>query len=104
MIDKPKKRQVKKEVTQTSVPASVEIEMSQEPDTHPDPIIRWTNRRRLAYMAFSAMCITMGILLFYTDIATIKAIAPIVGTFFLVMGGIIGAYVGFATLDGKIKK
>ena len=72
-------------------------------DMHPNPIIRWTHRRRLAYMAFSAMCFVMAILLFCIDIPTIVAIAPIVGTFFFVMGAIIGAYVGFATLEGKIK-
>lgn len=80
---------------------SVTVEI--DDDLHPNPVIRWTNRRRLAYMAFSAMCLVMGVLLFYTDIATITAIAPIVGTFFLVMGGIIGAYVGFTTLEGKWK-
>jgi hypothetical protein len=58
---------------------------------------RWKNRRRMAWMAFWAG-VLFPLLLWLTDSDQIGAVA---GPFFLFVGSVVGAYIGFATLDDK---
>ena len=68
---------------------------------------RWQNRRRIAYISLWSM---IGVVVFPLTIATLggvevasilKEYTSIISTFIVTSGGIIGAYVGFSTLDKK---
>jgi len=62
---------------------------------------RWTHRRRMAYIAiFSILAVTYACL-FKIEAKKLDALEVIVTWFYVTMGSIIGAYVGFATLDDK---
>jgi len=55
---------------------------------------RWKNRRRMAWLAFIA-----GIV--FPLIASESVVVGIAQAFYLFVGTIIGAYIGFSTVDDK---
>ena len=55
---------------------------------------RWKNRRRMAWLA------TLAALLF-PILMLVKDLSAIAGAFYLFCGSIVGAYIGFATVDDK---
>jgi len=65
-------------------------------EQHPNPVMRWKNRRRMAW------CATIGGLSFpliglaVDDASFLGQIAP---SFYFFTGAIVGAYIGFATID-----
>ncbi len=72
----------------------------QEMPDHPDPELRWRNRRRMAWVCLCAACLYPGLLLI-TDSAELGNIA---WPFYTFAGAVVGAYVGFSTLDDKWRK
>lgn len=67
---------------------------------NPNPSVRWTNRRRMAWVSLAAGLL-YPIVASITDCEILKDIA---GPFYLFVGIAVGAYVGFATLDDKWRK
>jgi len=64
---------------------------------------RWKNRRRMAWLCLIAIFIVMAIAMFKIPNDRLALLSELIGWFFTVMASIIGAYVGFSTLD-DIKK
>jgi hypothetical protein len=79
-------------------------------EVHPDPSIRWGNRRRMAYIsiiALIAMLIwTMGVgtyaIVVGKSLAEVTHIITILSTLAVGFVSIVGAYVGFATWGDKV--
>ena len=67
-------------------------------EPHPDPNKRWNNRRRMAWIALWGI-IGFGAAALVNDITTPQA--DIMAAVIYTLGAIIGAYVGFVTLDDK---
>lgn len=65
---------------------------------------RWKHRRRMAYMAILSVMAVTYFLMFNIPHEKIKVLENIITWFYITMGSIIGAYLGFATLDDKWKK
>lgn len=65
---------------------------------------RWKHRRRMAYIALVSTLIVTYLCLFKVDKDRLDNLEVIVTWFYATMGAIIGAYVGFATLDDKWRK
>jgi len=64
---------------------------------------RWKHRRRMAYIAlFSVLFVTYACL-FNIPADRLSVLKDIVTWFYITMTSIIGAYLGFATLDDKWK-
>lgn len=63
----------------------------------PNPIDRWRNRRRMAWLALVGG-LSYPLLLLATESPQLGAIAP---HFYLFTGAVVGAYIGFATADDK---
>ena len=70
----------------------------------PDPKTRWHNRRRMAYISLFAIIVVIFLVLFIVPIERLEVLEDVIPWFFMVLGSIIGAYVGFSTLDDKWKK
>ena len=64
---------------------------------HPNPHIRWRNRRAMAWAAMVAGLL-FPMLLLVTESDQLGAIA---GPFYVFVGAVVGAYIGFATVDDK---
>ena len=60
---------------------------------------RWKNRRRMAWLSLLGIYIELYLLFFHVEVARIVAIKDIVPMSFIVLGSIIGAYVGFSTFE-----
>lgn len=58
---------------------------------------RWTNRRRMAWLALIAGLL-FPLLLLWSQSDQLGAVA---GAFYVFVGAVVGAYIGFATLDDK---
>ena len=58
---------------------------------------RWRNRRKMAWLALAGGLL-FPMLLLFTSSEQLGAIAP---HFYLFVGGIVAAYIGFATVDDK---
>ena len=67
---------------------------------HPNPHIRWRNRRAMAWAAMVAGLL-FPMLLLVTESDQLGAIA---GPFYVFVGAVVGAYIGFATVDDKWSK
>lgn len=67
-------------------------------------IRRWKNRRRMAYISLVSILVVTYLALFIIPIDRLAALDEVITWFYLVMGSVVGAYVGFATLDDKWKK
>lgn len=65
--------------------------------------LRWRHRRRMAYLALFAVFLVTYWAMFVIPIDRLNALDEVITWFFIVMGSIIGAYVGFSTLDDKWK-
>lgn len=62
---------------------------------------RWKHRRRMAYIALCAILLVTYACLFKIETKKLDALEVIITWFYVTMGSIVGAYVGFATLDDK---
>lgn len=58
---------------------------------------RWKNRRRMAWLALLAG-LAYPLLLLFTDSPELGSVA---GPFYIFVGAVVGAYIGFATVDDK---
>ena len=58
---------------------------------------RWKNRRRMAWLALVAGLL-FPVLLLATESYQLGAVA---GPFYIFVGAVVGAYIGFATVDDK---
>lgn len=65
---------------------------------------RWKHRRRMAYISLFAILFVTYHCLFTIEPERLKVLDEIITWFFITMASIIGAYVGFATLDDKWKE
>jgi hypothetical protein len=65
---------------------------------HPDPITKWKNMRRMAWL-----CVWSGVLypvsLYFVDDG--KSISDVAIPFYLFVGSVVGAYMGFSTWGDK---
>lgn len=61
------------------------------------PKDRWKHRRAMAWGAFGGGLL-FPLLVLFSDSAQLGAIA---GAFYLFVGAVVGAYIGFATADDK---
>ena len=68
----------------------------------PDPKLRWRNRRRMAWTALVSILIVTFLSFFVVEESRLKLLSDVINMFYLSMASIVGAYVGFATLDKKI--
>lgn len=59
------------------------------------PRDQWKGRRRMAWIALFAVLTVTGLSIFYIPIDRIAALTDIIMWFFVTMGSIIGAYMGF---------
>lgn len=60
---------------------------------------RWRNRRRMAWVALWAIMIVTYFALFSVPVERLNVLKEVITWFYFVMGSVVGAYVGFATLD-----
>lgn len=70
-------------------------------DVHPNPSARWTNRRRMAWISLICGVIVFPFLIFLAQEGVREALVNVAIPYYLFLAGIVGAYVGFATLDDK---
>ena len=73
----------------------------EENDPKPDSKSRWQNRRRMAWIALSSILIVTILAFFVVAESRLKLLGDVINMFYLSMASIVGAYVGFATLDKK---
>jgi hypothetical protein len=64
---------------------------------------RWKHRRRMAYISLAAVMLVTYWCLFEIEVERVKALDTIITWFYIIMGSVVGAFVGFATLDDKWK-
>ena len=62
--------------------------------------LRWTNRRRMAWASLAAG-LAYPVLTLFTESPQLGVIAP---PFYLFVSAVVGAYIGFATIDDKWQK
>lgn len=62
--------------------------------------LRWTNRRRMAWASLVAGLV-FPVLILFTESPQLGAIAT---PFYLFVSAVVGAYIGFATVDDKWQK
>jgi len=62
--------------------------------------LRWTNRRRMAWASLVAG-LAFPVLILFTESPQLGAIAT---PFYLFVSAVVGAYIGFATVDDKWQK
>jgi len=60
---------------------------------------KWKNRRRMAWVALFSMLLVTYLAFFKVPIERLNVLKEVITWFYFVMGSIVGAYVGFATLD-----
>ncbi len=65
-----------------------------------NPVDRWRNRRAMSWLALIA-ALAFPLLGLAVDGTTLAALA---GPFYLFAGAVVGAYIGFATLDDRWQK
>lgn len=71
-------------------------------DSDKKEILRWKNRRRMAWISLLSILIVTVILLFGPiSIERIKALSNTIEWFYFAMASIIGAYMGFTTWSSK---
>tara|TARA_B000000557_G_scaffold256239_1_gene248206 strand:+ start:571 stop:789 length:219 start_codon:yes stop_codon:yes gene_type:complete len=66
------------------------------------PKSRWQNRRRMAWLALISILIVTILAFFIVAESRLKLLGDVINMFYLTMASIVGAYVGFATLDKKV--
>jgi O-antigen ligase len=65
---------------------------------------RWRNRRRMAYISLFFLIIVAFLAIFVVPVERLQVLEEIITWFFFIMGSVVGAYVGFSTLDDKWNK
>lgn len=65
-----------------------------------NPSERWTNRRRMAWLALIAGLLFPVLILFTNN----HELGSIAGAFYMFVSAVVGAYIGFATIDDKWNK
>ena len=60
---------------------------------------RWKNRRRMAWVALFSIIVVTYLAFFKVPLDRLAVLKEVITWFYFVMGSIVGAYVGFATLD-----
>lgn len=65
---------------------------------------RWKNRRRMAYIALFSILIVTYVSIYEIPLEKISELKDVITWFYITMGSIIGAYVGFSTLDDRWQK
>lgn len=60
---------------------------------------RWKNRRRMAWLSLFSILVVTYYMLFKIEESRIEVLDSVVTWFYTVMGSIVGAYVGFSTLE-----
>ena len=76
--------------------------MSEEQNNgHPQPLVRWKNRRRMAWTALISMIITTILILFVVPEPRLALLAEPIIWFYFSMASVIGAYMGFTTWASK---
>lgn len=73
----------------------------EENKSTPDSKSRWKNRRRMAWIALSSILVVTILAFFVVAESRLKLLGDVINMFYLSMASIVGAYVGFATLDKK---
>jgi len=73
----------------------------EENKSTPDSKSRWQNRRRMAWIALSSILVVTILAFFVVAESRLKLLGDVINMFYLSMASIVGAYVGFATLDKK---
>jgi len=68
----------------------------------PDPKLRWQNRRKMAWIALASILVVTILAFFVVEESRLKLLGDVINMFYLSMASIVGAYVGFATLDKKV--
>lgn len=68
----------------------------------PDPKLRWRNRRKMAWIALISILVVTILAFFVVEESRLKLLGDVINMFYLSMASIVGAYVGFATLDKKV--
>lgn len=63
--------------------------------------LRWKNRRGLAWAAMAGIFMVMIWALFKVPETRLSILSEIIIWFFMIMGSIVGAYMGFSTFDDK---
>lgn len=71
-------------------------------NTTPNQKSRWKNRRRMAWVALVSILIVTILAFFIVAESRLKLLGDVINMFYLSMASIVGAYVGFATLDKKV--
>lgn len=59
------------------------------------PREQWKGRRRMAWVALFAVIVVTSLAIFYIPIERLTVLTDIIMWFFVTMGSIIGAYMGF---------
>lgn len=72
-----------------------------EEDNYSNSMLRWRNRRRMAYISLIAILVITFLCLFIVPLDRISANEMIISTVIFVLGSVVGAYLGFATMDDK---
>ena len=73
----------------------------EENKSTPDSKSRWQNRRRMAWIALTSILVVTVLAFFVVAESRLKLLGDVINMFYLSMASIVGAYVGFATLDKK---
>ena len=73
----------------------------EENKSTPDSKSRWQNRRRMAWISLSSILVVTILAFFVVAESRLKLLGDVINMFYLSMASIVGAYVGFATLDKK---
>tara|TARA_B100001094_G_C18060387_1_gene734747 strand:- start:901 stop:1128 length:228 start_codon:yes stop_codon:yes gene_type:complete len=68
----------------------------------PNQKSRWKNRRRMAWVALVSILVVTILAFFVVTESRLKLLGDVINMFYLSMASIVGAYVGFATLDKKV--
>ncbi len=68
----------------------------------PNQKSRWQNRRKMAWIALMSILIVTILAFFVVEESRLKLLGDVINMFYLSMASIVGAYVGFATLDKKV--
>lgn len=74
----------------------------EENSTQPNSKSRWQNRRRMAWIALISILVVTLLAFFVVEESRLKLLGDVINMFYLSMASIVGAYVGFATLDKKV--
>jgi len=73
----------------------------QENNGHPQPLVRWKNRRRMAWTALISMLVVTFLAFFVIPEPRLALLSDVITWFYFGMVSVIGAYMGFTTWASK---